>query len=119
MMEQELHFEHGDLTGEVSVSLHNEESLDDIFSKYIHDYNKDRFEAIAVRIFAGKENVITLYAADKIRQADNGRNTDKIPVKKFKIEGMSWNELLPFLSSFNCTLHTNNYPLEAMEVVNR
>ena len=118
-MEQELHFEHGDLTGEISITLNNEQTLDDIFFKYIHDYNKDRFEAIALRIFAGKENIVTLYAADKVRQEDSTANPDKIPVKKFKIEGMSWNELLPFLGSFNCTLRTNNYPLEAMEVVNK
>ncbi len=84
-MEHELHFEHGDLTGEISVSLKNGTGLDDIFVKYIHDYNKDRFEAVAVRIFSGKENIVTLYAVDKLRQEDSTIPIDKIPVKKFNI----------------------------------
>src|SRR5436190_20243336 len=98
-MEQELHFEHGDLTGEVSVSLKEGQNLDDIFVKYIHDYNRDRFEAIALRIFAGKENVVTLYAADKIRQKDSTVPVGKIPVKKFKLTGIQLLELLTYFES--------------------
>src|SRR4249920_3071329 len=111
-MDQELHFKHGDLTGEVSVSLKEGQSLDDIFVKYIHDYNRDRFEAIALRIFAGKENIVTLYAADTVRQEDSTVAAGKIPVKKFKITGIPLQELLPYLESVNCTIGTNNYPIE-------
>lgn len=118
-MEQELHFEHGDLTGEISVSLAGGQSLDDVFARYIHDYNRDRFEALAVRVFVGKEVVVTLYAADKVRQEDSTVSMDKVPVKKFKITAMPLQELIPYLESFNCTLSTNNYPIEAMEVTNK
>ncbi len=118
-MDQELHFENGDLTGEISITLNSDTNLDDIFSKYIHDYNRDRFEAIAIRVFSGKENIVTLYALDKIRQEDSTLNPDKIPVKKFKIPGMYWSELMPLMQSFNCTLRTNNYPLDAIEVTNK
>lgn len=118
-MDQELHFENGDLTGEVSVSLKEGQSLDDICVKYIHDYNRDRFEAIAMRLFVGKENIVTLYAVDKVRQEDSTVTADKIPVKKFKITGLPLQELIPYLESVNCTVGTNNYPIEAMEVVNK
>jgi hypothetical protein len=118
-MKHELHFEHGDLTGEISVTLNEDQSLDDIFMNYIHDYNRDRFEAIAARIFFGKETIVTLYAIDKLRQEDSTVPEGKIPVKKFKIIDIPIQELLPKIAAFNCTLGTNNYPLEAMEVVNR
>ena len=118
-MEQELHFEHGDLTGEISITLKNGFVLDDIFIKYIHDYNRDRFEAISVRVFSGKENIVTLYAIDKVRQEDSTVPAGKIPVKKFKMVDIPLHELLPHLQSFNFTLGTNNYPIEVMEVVNK
>lgn len=118
-MEQELHFEHGDLTGEISVTLAEGHSLDAICAKYIHDYNSDRFEPLAIRIFVGKETVVTLYAVDKTRQEDSGRDPEKIPVKKFKVPGVPLHEIIMYLGSFNCTLNTNLYPLEAMEVVNK
>ena len=118
-MEQELHFERGDLTGEISVTFNAGEGLDDLCAKYIHEYNRDRFEAFALRIFVGNEVVITLYAVDKLRQEDSARNPDKIPVKKFKVPGVPLQELFRYLGSLNCTVTTNNYPLEAMEVVNK
>ena len=118
-MEQDLHFERGDLTGEISVTLEPGQNLDDLCERYIHDYNRDRFEAMALRVFVGKEVIVTLYAADKVRQEDSYRNLDKIPVKKFKVPGIPLQELFRFLGSLNCTVTTNNYPLESMEVVNR
>ncbi|MEO6667942.1 MAG: hypothetical protein ABIN36_00615 [Ferruginibacter sp.] len=118
-MEHELHFEHGDLTGEISVTLNEGQSLDDIFMNYILDYNRDRFEAVAARIFFGKETVVTLFAIDKLRQEDSTVPDGKIPVRKFKIVNIPLQELLPHIAAFNCTLGTNNYPLEAMEVGNR
>src|SRR4051812_21022641 len=101
-MEQELHFEHGDLTGEISVTLKKDQSLDELCSKYIYDYNQDRFDAVALRVFIGKEVIVTLYAADKARQGDSTRDPEKIPVKKFKVEGIPFLELLTYLQSLNC-----------------
>ena len=118
-MEHELHFENGDLTGEISVTLDQGQSLDELCAKYIYDYNADRFDPIAIRIFVGKEVVVTLYAADKIRQEDSTVDPDKIPVKKFKVPGIPLQELFRYIGSLNCTLTTNNYPLEAMVVVNK
>jgi len=118
-MEQELHFEHGDLTGEISVTLNEGVSLDDLCVKYIHDYNRDRFEALCIRVYIGKEIIVTLYAADKLRQEDSTLDPGKIPVKKFKIPGIPLTELILYLGSLNFTLNTNNYPIESMLVVNK
>ncbi|HMK04741.1 MAG TPA: hypothetical protein VK489_11140 [Ferruginibacter sp.] len=118
-MENELHFEHGDLTGEVSVTLDDSQSLDDLCSKYIYDYNRDRFEPLALRIFIGKEIVATLYAVDKVRQEDSNLDPDKIPVKKFKVPGIPLHELFRYIASLNLTLTTNLYPMESMQVMNK
>ena len=118
-MEQELHFDHGDLTGEISVTLNKDQSLDDLCAKYIYEYNRDRFEPIALRIFIGKEIVATLYAADKVRQEDSSLDPDKIPVKKFKLPSIPLQELFRYISSLNLTLTTNLYPLELMQVMNK
>ncbi len=118
-MQQELEFEHGDISGELSISLANEQTLDDFCATYIPEYNRDRFEAMAIRVFVGKENIITVYAVDKLRQENSNIPADKIPVKKFKLEGVPLDSLFPYCDSFNCTLSTNNYPLDAMEVTNK
>ena len=118
-MQHELNFEHGDMSGDIAVKLANDQTLDDFCIQHIPDYNRDRFEAFAIRVFLGKETVITIYAVDKIRQEDSDRSNEKIAVKKFKINTLPVNELFSYCASFNCTLTTGNYPLENMEVMNK
>ena len=118
-MEHELHFEHGDLTGEISVTLNKDLDLNQLCSKYIYDYNADRFDPLAIRVFVGKEVIVTLYAANKVRQEDSTADPDKVQVKKFKVPGIPLQELFRYLGSLNCTLSTNNYPLESMQVMNK
>ncbi len=118
-MQQELKFEHGDISGAIAVTLANNQTLDDLCVQHILDYNRDRFEAFAIRIFLGKETVITIYAVDKIREEDSDLKTEKIAVKKFKLNTLPVNELFSYCSSFNCTLSTGNYALEDMEVMNK
>ena len=119
-MKQELHFEHGDLVGEISLSLTEGQSLNELFSKYIHDYNPDRMEAYAFRVLMGKENVLTLYAVDGYKQENTSlEDREKIPVKKYKIPDVPIQELLNFFGEINFTVSTKNYPIESMEVVNK
>ena len=86
---------------------------------HILDYNRDRFEAIAIRVFVGDESIVTVYALDKVRQENTTLHPDKIPVKKFKLENIPLHELLTYCQGFNCTLSTQNFPLDAMEVINQ
>lgn len=118
-MQQELHFENGSINGAMAVTLANEQTLDDFCVQYIPDYNKDRFEAFAIRVFLAKETVITIYAVDKIRQEDSTVNKEKIPVKKFKLSTIPVNELFSYCAALNFTLTTGNFALEDMEVVNK
>ena len=118
-MEQELNFTHEDITGEMSVKLANDLTLDDFCSQHLPEYNRDRFEALAIRLYVGEETIITIYAVDKTRQETSSINTGKIPVKKFKITTLSVDALFSYCHGFNCTLSTGNYPLEDMEVINK
>ena len=118
-MEQELNFTHEDIKGEMSVKLANDQTLDDFCAQHIADYNRDRFEALAIRLYVGAETIITVYAVDKTRQENNSTNNGTIPVKKFKIETLPVGALFSYCEGFNCTLSTGNYRLEDMEVINK
>ncbi len=118
-MEQELDFANEVITGELSVKLSNNQTLDDFCVQHIHEYNRDRFEALYIRVFVGNETVITVYAVDKNRQENASQDTGKIPVKKFKITTLPVSELFSYCAGFNCTLSTGNYPIEDMEVINK
>lgn len=118
-MDQELNFNHESLSGELSVKLANDQTLDDFCVQHIIDYNPDRFEALAIRVYVGDETVITVYAVDKTRQENTTLNPGKIPVKKFKITTLPVSELFSYCAGFNCTLTTGNYALNDMEVINK
>ncbi|WP_255154495.1 hypothetical protein [Ferruginibacter sp. HRS2-29] len=118
-MRNELHFENGDLTGEISVTFKEGETLNELFSRYIHDFNADRLEAYAVRLLIGKETILTLYAADLRRQENTTVITEKIPVKKFKIPDVSLSELVSLFGEINLTLTNNNFPINEMQVINK
>jgi hypothetical protein len=107
------------LSGDLSIQLANGQTLDDFCQSHIAEYNRDRFEAIAIRVFVSDESIVTVYALDKMRQENTTLNPDKIPVKKFKLEDVPLNELLTYCQGFNCTLSTGNFPIEAMEVINK
>ncbi len=118
-MEQQLNFTHEDLQGSFSVKLANDQTLDDFCMSHIAEYNRDRFEAMAIRLYVGAETTITVFALDKTRQENSTIMIDKLPVKKFKITTLPMAELFSYIEGFNCTLTTGNYPLEDMEVINK
>ncbi len=118
-MEQQLNFTHEDLQGTFSVKLANDQTLDDFCMSHIAEYNRDRFEALAIRLYVGAETTITVFALDKTRQENSTIIVDKLPVKKFKITTLPMAELFSYIEGFNCTLTTGNYPLEDMEVINK
>ena len=118
-MEHEFNFTREAIAGEMSVKLANNQTLDDFCVQHIADYNRDRFEALAIRVYVGDETVITIYAVDKTRQENTTIMVNKLPVKKFKITTLPVSELFSYCEGFNCTLSTGNYALEDMEVINR
>jgi len=118
-MQPQFNTSHSDLSGSASVSFANGLTLDDFCAEHIATYNRERFEAIAVRLFEGNETVITIYALDKMKQYEESADGGKIPVKKFKLDMFSVKDLFRYCASFNCTLTSGKYPVEEMEVMNR
>ena len=118
-MDQDLKFTQEDVSGTMTVKMANKQTLDDFCVQHIPEYNKDRLEALALRVYVGDETVITIYAVDKHRQEGSSFSEGKIPVKKFKLSNVPLSALFSYCDSFNCTLSTGNYPLEDMEVINK
>jgi len=118
-MKNEMDIKQETLLGQIAVDLANNQTLDDFCTEYINDYNRDRFEALAIRVFVGNETVITVYAVDKNRQENTSINIDKLPVKKFKITTLTLPDILSYCKGFNFTLSTGNYALDDMEVINK
>jgi hypothetical protein len=119
MKETIIPFAHHGISGGIAVKLKNNASLDDFCRKYVPNYDPDRFEAIAIRLFSGKEVIVTIYALDKSRQEGNTYDPEKIPVKKFKILNVSAAEVFQSFEEFNLTLSTGNYAITDMEVINK
>lgn len=118
-MEEEMNFTHEDLSGQFSVKLANGQTLEDFCTQHIAEYNRDRFEALAIRLYVGGETIVTVYAVDKTRQENSSLNGQKIPVKKFKITNVALSDLFSYCAGFNCTLSTGNHAIEDMDVINR
>ncbi|MEO5572722.1 MAG: hypothetical protein ABIT08_07025 [Bacteroidia bacterium] len=109
----------GDMGGAISVTFKENANLNDFCAKNIQDYNPERLQAFALRVFYGKEIFITIYAADKDRATANTASGRKVPVKKFKLDRTVLMNLFPFLAECNFTLTTGDFPLEGMEVINK
>lgn len=108
-----------ELSGKLTLTLKSGKTLDEFCERNFDNYNSDQFEAVAIRVFYGKEMVVTLYALDKVRQEGTNHNINKIPVKKFKKTTLGLTELLGFIDEFNFTLSSGNYPIGDMEVINK
>lgn len=121
MHQDEIDYNEKELEGSLSIKFANGLTLDDFCSNHISEYSRDRFEALAIRVYVGLETVITVYAIDKHLRLTNSTSVSagKLPVKKFKISEIQVNELFTYCTGFNCTLSTGNYALEDMEVINR
>jgi hypothetical protein len=115
----EVPFDHHGISGGIHVTLRDGLSLDDFCMQNIPEYNRDRFEAVALRLFAGKEVIATVYALDKQRQEGSNYDPGKLPVKKMKLENVSVSKLFDWFSEFNFTLSAGNYDLADMEVINK
>jgi hypothetical protein len=106
-----------DLSGNISVNLVDQMNFTELASK-LAGFNPDRFDAIAVRVFIEKGLQVTIYALDKSRQ-DNSSKTDKLPVHKFKLDGVNLSAIMPMIQQLNFTLTTGEFNLEDMEVINK
>jgi hypothetical protein len=105
------------LEGKITVELRDQIDLNNFFATRIPGYDPERFDVVAIRVFAGAEFIVTVYAADKL--SEKNVKVDKYPVKKFKLEHLSLSELFNVVEAFNFTMGNKEYNLEDMEVINK
>ena len=107
------------LTGKSAMDLYRKEDLNSLAVRLIPNYNPDRFDASALRLFVQKNvPVITLFAVDKQKQEENTYPSNKIPVKKFKIR-MSFEDFMKHFKRFDVTLTNDAYDIGDMLVINK
>jgi hypothetical protein len=106
-----------ELHGKIGVTF-NKEKLEQLCRNLATDFDTRRFDIVAVRLFSGKEHVLTVYAADK----DNTSTTitpGRYPVKKFKFILSSPDEFYEVVEAFNFTVSNGEYQLDDMTVMNK
>jgi hypothetical protein len=106
-----------DLRGKISVRLNESKDLEELCAKHIPGYDRDRFEIVAIRVFASKEFIVTVYAADKV--SNKTVRELRYPVKKFKIQSLAMHELYEFVEAFNFTISADDYDVDDMDVTNK
>jgi hypothetical protein len=107
------------LTGKSAMDLFRKEDLNSLAARLIQNYNPDRFDATALRLFVQKgEPIITLFAVDKLKQEGNSYPKNRLPVKKFKIR-IPFNEFIRNFKRFDVTLTNDAYDIADMLVLNK
>lgn len=105
---------HNDLVGSVSINIR--ESFNE-FAASLAGYDKDRFEAVAMRFFMENNPIVTFYALDKER-AQRKENDGKLPVHKFKRE-IQFEAFFKLIKEFDFTVTSGQFNIEEMEVINK
>lgn len=106
------------LTGKASLEFLNRESFNEFAAK-MTDYNPDRFDPVALKVYAAFSGfIITLYAVDKSRQEQTTASGEKLPVKKFKME-MDAHTFLNSIKSFDLVVSDDAFDISDIEVINR
>jgi hypothetical protein len=105
------------MRGFADAKLREAENLDTICCSIFPNYNIDRYEAIAVRVYLGKESILTVYARDKESRKSTS-SEEKFPVKKFKAN-MPVEEIINHFLNINLTIIKEDYDLNDIEVINK
>jgi hypothetical protein len=116
-MDYSTHKEVNELKGNLSLTFEDNKNLEEFCQANFANYDSNRYQAVALRFFYGKEMIITLYALDKDRK-DRGES-GKLPVKKFKTNTLPLSAVMPFIKEFNFTLTTDRYGENDIEVINK
>lgn len=106
-----------ELSGKVAVSLEDTEQVNLFCSKYIPDFDRQRFEFVALRVYRLSDLIVTIYLAD--RSSLKTVRELRYPVKKFKVTNVQARDLLFLAHHFNFTVCAANYELDDMDITNR
>lgn len=107
-----------DLVGAISVNFRQQEGFDAFAANY-GGIDISRYQPIAMRIYADKETILTIYAVDRtggwMQSEAPLKTTGKVPVKKFKVT-ISLQDLFNSFRQFDFTLVTSGYHIEELEI---
>jgi hypothetical protein len=110
-------------TGKISLTFISAQKLQEFCTTHIPGFDPARLQVSAIRLFAGSEFILTLYAVDKQLSAQHGKKM----VKKFKLEHLAPSVLVEYISGFNFTVSDGSLDLDhdglpdkdSMEVINK
>ncbi|MES2763753.1 MAG: hypothetical protein V4677_16175 [Bacteroidota bacterium] len=101
-----------DIHGKIALTF-SEQKLNDLCTDHIPGFEADRYTVVAVRVYAGKEFIVTVFAQDKLNDDDMHH------VKKFKIETLSHKEFYNYVDGYNFTLIDDSVHIDGMAVSNK
>jgi hypothetical protein len=105
-----------DLSGYAALDFSGIDTLGSFAVKYAN-CNLQLFEPLALRFFVKRRKpVITLYALDKRKQAENVLPRRKLPIRKFKI-GMSFSDFLKEIKQFDFTVANKDVDIKQFLVI--
>ena len=118
MDNQSIHTEtrYDDLVGAISVNFKENESLNTLAAS-LAGIDTEQYQPIAMRLYADKEIILTIYARDRKHPESHWDMTGKIPVKKFKV-GISLQDLFSSFRQFDFTLLVDGYKVDDFDVSN-
>ncbi len=99
-----------DVSGNTPIHNLAGPTMDDICERYIPDYDRSRFDALAFRVYIGDDTLLTVFAIEKGKLNENKDDQDRTSLKKFRINSIPASELSQYCASFNYMLSTSNYP---------
>ncbi|MBA3647116.1 MAG: hypothetical protein H0W62_00970 [Chitinophagales bacterium] len=106
-----------DLTGVGSLDLLNHDF--NMFASKLANYNPDRYEAMALKVFVQKGKLIlTLFAIDKLKQEQSNYPKDKLPVRKFKLN-IVWDEFIRHIKGLDLIVTNEAYDIQDMLIINK
>ena len=106
-----------ELHGKITLNL-NKKPLEALLKKHVTAYDPARFEVVALRLYFANELVLTVFAHD-LQNHSSTISSDRVPVKKFKIQITSPADLLGISDNFNFTVCNDKSTLDEMEVINK
>lgn len=99
--------------GKIATTL-TQEHLNELCARHIPAFDTNRFRIIGIRVFAGAEFIVTVYAND-LKHSEN----TKLQVKKFKIETLSHVEFYNYVYGYNFTVIDQTIDLKLMQIENK
>ncbi len=91
-----------------SIKITTDQTMDEFCERYIQGYNRDRFDALAFRVYIGQGTLLTVFVVDKGKQEGKNLDREKMSVKRFKINSIPASELLNYCASFNYMVLTGS-----------